>query len=389
MFSGTPSSQSSRDPSRETSRDPSPTQYLHNQYRPQLPRPPMPPINAPQASNVLPPSPKTSQSYNLTNTYGVHSQYAVNTHPNVDVGTSSAAFMFQPSQEIHHKPPTIPTNQMAPPIAKNLTSESRVSTSTDTSKSIESAKLSQSYQWATNPPPANIPQGVTGISSGAGKTSQLSADQTTGSQALFVRTSQNLAYDRGHSIPPPSSNVSLSSPNVTQHSNQDNHALQDPESFGTQSPRTWNVHAQSPAGPSESSINPQLRYGSQQNIFNATSTPTTSSGMQKLFFNSQQSYTGTRNPQDYCSPPYKSSQNLLTGQMEPAGLGNVTQGPNIYQNITSQERYPQQDTANTTIPPSRTAAPYPGINQLYTRSPPSGMLPPPGNQTYVVNFQKR
>ncbi|KAF7996308.1 hypothetical protein HCN44_001940 [Aphidius gifuensis] len=45
---GTPSSQSSRDPSREPSRDPSPTQYLHNQYRPQLQRPPMPPINGQQ-----------------------------------------------------------------------------------------------------------------------------------------------------------------------------------------------------------------------------------------------------------------------------------------------------------------------------------------------------
>ncbi|KAH0534755.1 hypothetical protein KQX54_007979, partial [Cotesia glomerata] len=48
---GTPSSQSSR----ETSRDPSPTQYLHNQYRPQLTRPPMPPINGQQPHD--PPGP--------------------------------------------------------------------------------------------------------------------------------------------------------------------------------------------------------------------------------------------------------------------------------------------------------------------------------------------
>ncbi|XP_043277320.1 protein transport protein Sec24A [Venturia canescens] len=48
---GTPSSQSSRDPSRETSRDPSPTQYIHNQYRPQLTRPPMPPINGQRTSS--------------------------------------------------------------------------------------------------------------------------------------------------------------------------------------------------------------------------------------------------------------------------------------------------------------------------------------------------
>ena len=55
---GTPSSQSSRDPSRETSRDPSPTQYLHNQYRPQLTRAPMPPING----QAPPPQPNVPMS---------------------------------------------------------------------------------------------------------------------------------------------------------------------------------------------------------------------------------------------------------------------------------------------------------------------------------------
>ncbi|XP_015122923.1 protein transport protein Sec24B [Diachasma alloeum] len=50
---GTPSSQSSRDPSRETSRDPSPTQHLYTQYRPQLTRPPMPPMNGQQSQPIL------------------------------------------------------------------------------------------------------------------------------------------------------------------------------------------------------------------------------------------------------------------------------------------------------------------------------------------------
>ncbi|XP_057335344.1 protein transport protein Sec24A [Microplitis mediator] len=57
---GTPSSQSSR----ETSRDPSPTQYLHNQYRPQLTRPPMPPINGQQtneSSGSVQPNPFQTQ----------------------------------------------------------------------------------------------------------------------------------------------------------------------------------------------------------------------------------------------------------------------------------------------------------------------------------------
>ncbi|XP_063983173.1 protein transport protein Sec24A [Diachasmimorpha longicaudata] len=65
---GTPSSQSSRDPSRETSRDPSPTQHLYTQYRPQLTRPPMPPMNGQQSQPIhhdrqhapVPPQPSTN-----------------------------------------------------------------------------------------------------------------------------------------------------------------------------------------------------------------------------------------------------------------------------------------------------------------------------------------
>lgn len=379
---GTPSSQSSRDPSRETSRDPSPTQYLHNQYRPQLPRPPMPPINGPQSSNILPPSPRTSQPYNLANTYGVHSQYTVNTHQNVDISTSLAGFVFQPNQEIHHRS-TIPTNQM-PPIAKNLTPESEVPMSTDTIKS-ESAKGNQSYQWATNPPPTNIPHGttgITGISSSVDKTSQFSTNQAAGSQTSF-RANQTLVYDQDHSILPSSSNVS--SPTITQHSNQDSY-MQDSKSSSVQSSKTWNIQAQSPIGSSENLINPQLRYGSQQNIFSATSTSSTSSSMQNFFNSSQQSYNmSIRNLQDY-SQPSMSQKNLLSGQIEPTGLGNVTQGPNVYKNLASQGKYPQQDIVNTTIPPPRTTASFPGVNQLYTRSPPSRMLPPPGHQ--MVNFQE-
>ncbi|XP_017877677.1 protein transport protein Sec24B [Ceratina calcarata] len=55
-FTGTSSSQSSRDPSRETSRDPSPTPYLHTQYGPPL-RPPLPPIPQMPAVPQVPPMP--------------------------------------------------------------------------------------------------------------------------------------------------------------------------------------------------------------------------------------------------------------------------------------------------------------------------------------------
>ncbi|XP_031841096.1 protein transport protein Sec24AB isoform X2 [Nomia melanderi] len=79
-FTGTPSSQSSRDPSRETSRDPSPTPYLYNQYRSPLPRPPMPPpINGQQNTMNpvmplparLPPTQQYPPMYNVQNQFQV------------------------------------------------------------------------------------------------------------------------------------------------------------------------------------------------------------------------------------------------------------------------------------------------------------------------------
>ncbi|KOC69209.1 Protein transport protein Sec24B [Habropoda laboriosa] len=88
-FTGTPSSQSSRDPSRETSRDPSPTPYLHNQYRTPLQRPPMPPVNGQQNSmnpstnpmNVMPPPPplpvRLPQVQQQPPMYNVQNQFQV------------------------------------------------------------------------------------------------------------------------------------------------------------------------------------------------------------------------------------------------------------------------------------------------------------------------
>ncbi|XP_018339375.1 PREDICTED: protein transport protein Sec24A isoform X2 [Trachymyrmex septentrionalis] len=376
-LTGTPSSQSSRDPSRETSRDPSPTQYLHNQYRPQLPRPPMSPINRRRNANVLPPPPRTSQPYSPANLYNAHSQNVASTHENIAVGTSSIAFVSQPSQEIQHRP-MIPSNQM-PPIAKNLTPVSAPSTFADTIKP-EPAKMNQSYQWATNPPPTNIPQGtigVPGVSSSIDKTSHVSTDQTTESQTSFARVNKISAYNQGHSIPPPASNVNLPPSNVT-HLNQNSYVQQEPVSSGIQPPRTQNIQAQSTISP-ESLSNPQLRYGSQQNISNASSMPNSST--QNLFYNAQAHNVGPRNLHDYSSQPMK-SQNLLTGYMDPTGLGSNCQGQNIHQNLAGQRKYPQQDTANTMmLPPS-------GGNQLQgARLPPSGIPPLPGLQTYDSRSQ--
>lgn len=370
MFSGTPSSQSSRDPSRETSRDPSPTQYLHNQYRPQLPRPPMPPINGPRNSNILPPPPRTSQPYSPVNLYSAHNQYVA--RQNIAVSTSSTAFASQPSQEMHR--PMIPSNQI-PPVAKNLTPVSAPSTFADTIKS-EPAKMNQSYQWATSPPLTNIPQGTmsgSGVTSSIDKTSQVSTNQTE-SQTSFARVNKILTYDQGHSIPPSASNANLPPSNITQHLNQNNYVQQEPVSSSIQPPRTQNVQAQSTISPSESLNSSQLRYGTQQNISSASSMPNSST--QNLFYSTQSHNIGPRNPQEYNTPPLK-PQNLLTGYMDPTGLGNIPQGQNVHQNLVGQRKYPQ-DTANTAmLPPS-------GGNQLHgARLPPSGMPPLPGQQTVI------
>ncbi|KAL0102264.1 hypothetical protein PUN28_018655 [Cardiocondyla obscurior] len=380
-LTGTPSSQSSRDPSRETSRDPSPTQYLHNQYRPQLPRPPMPPINGPQNSNILPPPPRTLQPYNPVNLYSAHNQYVASTHQNVAVSTPSTAFVSPPSQEIHRS--MIPANQI-PPVTKNLTPVSAPSSFADTIKS-EPAKMNQSYQWATNLQSTNIPQGttsgipqgtITGMSSGTSKTSQVSTEQTAESQTSFAKVNKNLTYDQGHPISQSASNLPPS--NITQHLNQNNYVQQGPVSSSIQPSRTQNVQAQSTINPSESLSSPQLRYGTQQ-IISSTSSMSNSS-TQNLLYSAQGHNIGPRVSQDHSTQSLK-SQNLLTGYMDPTGLGNIPQGQNIHQNLGGQRKYPQ-DTANTTM------LPHPAGNQLHSaRLPSSGMPLPPGQQTYDPRLQ--
>ncbi|XP_011648058.1 protein transport protein Sec24A isoform X2 [Pogonomyrmex barbatus] len=379
-LTGTPSSQSSRDPSRETSRDPSPTQYLHNQYRPQLPRPPMPPINGPPSSNVLSPLPRTSsQPYSPVNPYNAQSQYAASTRQNIAVSAPSAAFASQSSQEIHR--PMIPTNQM-PPLAKNLTPVSP-STFADTVKP-DPVKVNQSYQWAANPPPTNIPQstiGVPGVSGGINKTSQVSTDQTAESQMSFTRVNKTSVHDQGSPITLPAFNINLPPSTVTQHLNQNNYVQQEPVVSSVQPPRTQNIQTQSTVGPSENLSNPQFKYGSQQNMFSASSM--SNSSTQNLLYGAQAPSVGPRSPQDYSPQPLKPQQNLLTGYMDPTSLGNISQSQNIHQNLAGQRKYPQQDTANTAMMPP----PPLGANQLHgARLPPSGMPPLPG-QTYDPRSQ--
>lgn len=342
----------------------------------------MPPINGPPSSSALPSLPRTTQLYNPVNPYGVSSQYATSAHSNVAVSTPSAAFVSQPNQEAQYRS-TIPSNQM-PSLAKNLSSGFAPSTFTNTIEP-ELAKVNQSYQWTTNPLPTNAAQGTIGISgtsSNIDKTSQVSTDQTAGVQTTFTGVNKTLMHGQSDPTFPFSSNVSLPPSNITQHLNQIRHTQQDSAISNIQSPRTQTIQAQPTTGFSESLNNPQLKYSSQQNIFSPTSIPSNSS-TQNLFPSSQGHNIDSRNPQDYSPQPLKPQQNLLTGYMDSTGLGNTPQGQNVHQNLPGQRRYPQQDTANTTIPPKTTAPPL-GVNQLHGARPPlPGMPPLPGQQTVM------
>lgn len=347
----------------------------------------MPPINGPPSSSALPSLPRTTQLYNPANPYGISSQYATSAHSNAAVSTPSTAFVSQPNQEVQYRN-TIPSNQM-PLLAKNLSSGSAPSTFTNTTEP-ELAKVNQSYQWITNPLPTNAAQGTTGISgtsSNIDKTSQVSTDQTTGVQTSFTGINKTLAHGQYDPTFPSSANVSLPPSNIPQHLNQVRHIQQDQAISNIQSPRTQNIQASQPTtGVSESLSNPQLKYSSQQNLFSPTSTPLNSS-IPNLFLGSQGHNIDSWNPQNYSPQTLKPQQNLLTGYMDSTGLGNTSQGQNIHQNLPGQRRYPQQDTANTMLPP-RTTAPPLGANQLHGARPPLPGMPPLPGQQPVMELKK-
>jgi len=354
----------------------------------------MPPINRPQ-SPLLPPPSRTSQTYSPVHPYGAHhNQYAANTQANVAVSAPSAIFASQSNQEIQHM---IPTSQLPPPVAKNLSSVSPPSTDTIQS---ELPKASQSYQW-TNPSATSISQSmaISGISSNIDKTSQVYSDKIASSQTSYARVNKASTNDQSQSVAPITSNVSLPPSNVIQHLNQNSHAQQDPTA-SMQFSKLRNIQTQSTVGSTESLTSLQLKYGNQQNMFGTVSS-TTSSSAQNLFSSSGQTSQNLnpRSPQD-CP---RSQQNLLTGYMDPTGLGNIPQGQNIHQNVSGQRRY-QQDTANTAMLPPRNTAPPLGPNQLHgarpqvsgmplsgipsSGVPPSGMsspgMPPSGMQPSAV-----
>lgn len=346
----------------------------------------MPPLC--QGSDILSPPPlRTLQTCSSISSFGVYNQYATSTHQDVTVNTSSAAFVSQssqPNQEIQHRA-VISPNQIHP-LTQNLTSES-LSSSAD---KLELAKVNQSYQWATNPLPANISQSIIGglgVSGSTDKPSQISTDQATGGQTFPSRINKTSVKDQEHLATSFSSNISLPPSNLKQQSNQNSHVQQDSVISNVQTSGAQSIQTQLAVGPSENLSSSQLKYGSQQNIFSTSSI--LNSSAQNLFANSQNQYIDPQNSQDYCSQPLKNQQNLLTGYMDPAGLRNIPQGQNVNQNLPIQRKYPQ-DTASTMMLSPKTIGSPLGVNQLHSaRLPPSAMPPLPGYQMVIKSKKNK
>ncbi|XP_015191713.1 PREDICTED: protein transport protein Sec24A isoform X2 [Polistes dominula] len=221
-LTGTPSSQSSRDPSRETSRDPSPTQYLHNQYRPQLPRPPMPPINGQQNMhlNVRPPLPNVTQTqqYNPTTTLYSSNQFntsATNIPPPNNAGNVSSAFVSLPSnvqenQDINsHSMPSIKPQQIQHVLQNpNMSASRNIAGSQDNLPSQSRVQSLHSLQSTVQ----NQTFGSHTDLLGQGSNSQQSHN-TYGSQPNL--TGQRNYAQNYYGTQMPSSTANLSSPIMT------------------------------------------------------------------------------------------------------------------------------------------------------------------------------
>lgn len=348
-----------------------------------MPRPPMPPISGSQSSNVLPPPPRTSQSQ----LYGVPKHYATSSSQVMAVSAPSTVFVSSTSQEIHHTP-RIPSNQ-PPQLIKNQTQNSESLTSADTVKS-EFAKPNQNYSKTIASPSTNVSQdnGSYNLPTNIDRTSQVFTDQTVGSQTSFIKISQDSVYNQVQSVPPTPFNMHLPSSKVIQNLNQNIHHIQEPEiSKDMQSIRTRNIQSQSTMGLSESLVGPQLKHGSQQNIFSATSTSNITSNTQNLFFSSPSSQNAAlRNPQDYYPQSSKPQQSLRTDHVDRMTLGGISQDQNIYQNFSDQRKYLEPNTANTVMLSPRMTAPSMGIKQLHARPLPSGIPPHPGQTVSIRIF---
>ncbi|XP_046813506.1 protein transport protein Sec24A [Vespa crabro] len=408
-LTGTPSSQSSRDPSRETSRDPSPTQYLHNQYRPQLPRPPMPPINGQQNMhlNVRPPLPtitQTQQCNPATIPYP-HNQFnssATNIAPLNNTGNASSAFVslssnVQGSQDVNsHNMPSItqvsPTNSSHNTLSESDGKKGTANFPSTESTIIERTSTSQTtgllsdtsyvpaifenFDNASQKP--SIMQNPSGHSLGQSSMNVSSFNQSGRNESLNIPTTTQNQDVMPQLINPSHSPQMMNQRNpnstVLRNTSQNVNSERQPVNFA--SPQNLQSYLSQP------------KYGSQQNIFNSPqnvqgntqNVPSfahnSSASMQNLFVKQQQTQhtlyspnmSGSRNitgAQDNLPPQSRvqslhSLQSTVQNQTfgshaDLLGQGSTSQpSHNMYgsqPNLTSQRNY-AQNYYGTQMPPS-------------------------------------
>ncbi|XP_043672934.1 protein transport protein Sec24A isoform X2 [Vespula pensylvanica] len=350
-LTGTPSSQSSRDPSRETSRDPSPTQYLHNQYRPQLPRPPMPPINGQQNMhlNVRPslPTQTQTQQYNPATIPYSHNQFnpsATNIASLNSAGNVSSAFVslssnVQESQNINsHNMPSI--SQVSPTNSShNTLLESDVKRGTANFPSTElSNELYQKIPTCQS----------TGLSSNTGNVPAVSENFDNASQKSSI-----MQNPPGHSLGQSSMNVSsfnqsaqnesLNIPTQTTTQTEDVipkliNPSHSPQMINQCNPNSTVLRNTPKNVNSEKQL---INFASPQNLQSYLSQP--KYGSQQNIFNSPQNVQG--NPQNVPSFVHNSSastQNLFVKQQQTQPTLHSSNIP-VSRNITGvQDNLPQQ-----------------------------------------------
>ncbi|KAI4490569.1 hypothetical protein M0804_003513 [Polistes exclamans] len=377
-LTGTPSSQSSRDPSRETSRDPSPTQYLHNQYRPQLPRPPMPPINGQQNMhlNVRPPLPNVTQTqqYNPTTTLYSSNQFnssATNIPPPNNAGNVSSAFVslssnVQESQDINsHSMPSIP--QVSPTSSShNTLSESDAkrgianfpSTEFTMTESTRSNKLYQRTPTSQSAGLSNDATNVPTISDNFDNVNQKpsimlnpsgnSLGQSSMNVSQFNQSSRNESLNapittQNQAVMPPPLNSSYASQMITTTQNQ---AVMPPPPNSSHSPQMINQSNPNSAvlrniSQNVNSEGQPVNFASAQNLQGYLSQP--KYGSQQNILNSPQNVQGnTQNVPLYAYSSNSNTQNLFA---KPQQTQHVLQSPNMSasRNIAeNQDNLPSQ-----------------------------------------------
>ncbi|XP_046466052.1 protein transport protein Sec24A isoform X1 [Neodiprion pinetum] len=317
---GTPSSQSSRDPSREPSRDPSPT---HNQYRSQMPRSSMPPINGQQSLSrnpaALPSRMGQMQNYSPSGT----PPPLQNSPSNVATSVSNAPMLRPPysttqpvdqpsnSQQISStsqilspnptqtvaEPSIPPTSNQSYPLPGGYVKPAFVDNASD----LSNVSLTDNVNITTVSQTASKPQSFTQFGP------SLSHTGTTVGQVS--RTTQNLSHQppTQNNRPPMMSDPQTSSNvgNTRSNSNKSVESVNQLSSSSSTQPDS-NQPSQTPFFQSP----PEQPRSSTQNIFAPPNTNSATS-LSSASFSSQPVYSSTQNLFSSIQNVQTNSQNAL------------------------------------------------------------------------------